>query len=201
LTKFINGASDIVAGAICASRAFVQELMDLHTGRVMLLGPTMDPRVAFDILQRLPHLPIRMREHGRRALAIASRLAQIGAPVTYPGLASHPQHQRFAELANDGYGCGGLITLDCKTRELAESTMSLLQNRERFGLIAVSLGFFDTLMSCSGSSTSSEIAPEKQAQMGLSPGLLRLAIGYTGDLDDRIAQIERVLREVGLVED
>jgi methionine-gamma-lyase len=93
-----------------------------------------------------------------------------------------------------------VIALDCKTRELAESTMSLLQNRERFGLIAVSLGFFDTLMSCSGSSTSSEIAPEKQAQMGLSPGLLRLAIGYTGDLDDRIAQIERVLREVGLVE-
>jgi methionine-gamma-lyase len=198
LTKFVNGASDIVAGAICASQDFVYELMDLHTGRVMLLGPTMDPRVAFDVLQRVPHLPLRMREHGRRADAIARGLRTIGAPVSYPGLEDHPQHDRFAAQANEGYGFGGMLAIDCGTPERAEQVMSLLQNEERFGLIAVSLGYFDTLMSCSGSSTSSEIAPEKQAEMGLSPGLLRIAVGYTGDLDDRIAQIERVMRQVGL---
>ena len=63
LTKFVNGASDMIAGAICASQAFINQLMDLHTGRVMLLGPTMDPRNAFDVIQRLPHLGLRMREH------------------------------------------------------------------------------------------------------------------------------------------
>jgi methionine-gamma-lyase len=199
LTKFVNGASDMIAGAICASRDFIYQLMDLHTGRVMLLGPTMDPRTAFDVNQRLPHLGLRMKEHSRRALAIAEHLASIGAPVVYPGLKSHPQHELFASMANEGYGFGGLLTLDCKTAERAEQTMSILQNDESFGYIAVSLGYFDTLISCSGSSTSSEIPPEDQAKMGLSPGLLRIAIGYTGRLQDRIDQVERAVRKAGLV--
>ena len=199
LTKFINGASDVIAGAICASKDFIYQLMDLHTGRVMLFGPTMDPRTAFDIHQRLPHLGLRMKEHSRRALAIAQHLESIGAPVCYPGLPSHPQHELMTSLANEGYGFGGLLTLDCKTAERAEKTMSILQNQEDFGYIAVSLGYFDTLISCSGSSTSSEIPPEDQAKMGLSPGLLRIAVGYTGRLQDRIDQVERAVRKAGLI--
>lgn len=199
LTKFINGASDVIAGAICCSRDFGFRLMDLHTGRVMLLGPTMDPRVAFDIAQRVPHLALRMREHSRRAQVIAERLVELGTPVCYPGLATHPQHERYREMLNDGFGYGGMLTLDCGTRERAEELMTVLQNEERFGFIAVSLGYFDTLISCSGSSTSSEIAPEDQARMGLSPGLLRVAVGLTGDLDERLAQVERAVRKVGLV--
>ena len=199
MTKFINGASDVIAGAICASKDFVYKLMDLHRGRVMLLGPTMDPRVAFDLIQRLPHLGIRMREHSRRAMAIATRLEELGAPVCYPGLRSHPQHALFTSMMNEEYGYGGMLTLDCKTREKAERLMSVLQNEEKFGLIAVSLGYFDTLLSCSGSSTSSEIPPEDQDRMGLSPGLLRIAIGYTGSLEARMEQIERAVKKVGLV--
>jgi methionine-gamma-lyase len=65
--------------------------------------------------------------------------------------------------------------------------------------MAVSLGYFDTLMSCSSSSTSSEVPPEDQAKMGLSPGLVRLSVGYTGDLDARLEQIERAVRAVGLI--
>jgi methionine-gamma-lyase len=200
LTKFINGASDLIAGAICASRAFVHELMDLHTGRVMLLGPTIDPRAAFDIIQRLPHLAIRMREHSSRAMAMASRLEAMGAPVTYPGLQSHPQHGLMASMINASYGYGGMMTIDCGTQAKAEELLTVLQNTERFGLIAVSLGYYDTLMSCSGSSTSSEIPPEDQCKMGLSPGLVRLAVGYTGSLSARIEQIERAVKAVGLME-
>ena len=125
-------------------------------------------------------------------------MEELGAPVTYPGLASHPQHQLLTEMMNKDYGYGGLLTIDCHTQQNAEKLMSILQNKERFGLIAVSLGYFDTLMSCSGSSTSSEIAPEDQDKMGLSPGLLRLAIGYTGDLEARIEQIERAVIEAGV---
>ena len=199
MTKFINGASDMIAGAICCSKDFSYRLMDLHTGRVMLLGPTMDPRVAFDLIQRLPHLPLRMREHGRRAMIIAEHLAAKGVPVVYPGLRSHPQHATMTRMMNKGFGFGGIMALDCGTRERAEQLMSVLQNKERFGLIAVSLGYFDTLMSCSGSSTSSEIAPEDQSKMGLSPGLLRLSIGYTGNIESRVEQITRAVESVGLL--
>jgi methionine-gamma-lyase len=200
MTKFVNGASDAIAGCICGSSDFILQLMDLHRGRVMLLGPTMDPRVAYDIIQRLPHLPVRMREHGRRAMAIAEKLQELGAPVAYPGLAGHPQHDLIDRLRNPGYGFGGVLTIDCGTRRLAEALLDELQNRQRFGLIAVSLGYYDTLMSCSGSSTSSEIPPEDQAEMGLSPGLVRLSVGLTGRLEDRLAQIERAVNAVGLLD-
>ena len=53
--------------------------------------------------------------------------------------------------------------------------------------------------SCSGASTSSEISREDQENMGLSPGLIRLSIGYTGSLEKRIEQMERAVRAVGLV--
>ncbi|MCP4752734.1 MAG: aminotransferase class I/II-fold pyridoxal phosphate-dependent enzyme, partial [Proteobacteria bacterium] len=199
MTKFTNGASDILAGAICGKKDFIESLLDLHTGRVMLLGPTMDPRAAFDLIQRLPHLAIRMREHSRRGMAIAEHLEALGAAVIYPGLPSHPEHELAASMVNQGFGFGGMLALDCKTEEKADDLMSVLQNKEKFGLIAVSLGYFDTLMSCSGSSTSSEISAEDQSEIGISPGLLRIAIGYTGALENRLEQIERAVKEVGVV--
>ncbi len=199
MTKFIGGASDLLAGAICADHTFIEQLKDLHTGRTMLLGPTMDARVAFDLIQRLPHLALRMREHGRRAMAVARCLERLGARVRYPGLPSYPQHERALELLNDGYGFGGIVTVDCGTQARAEALLDALQNQEHFGLIAVSLGYAETLMSCSSSSTSSEIPPEQQAEMALSPGLVRLSVGYTGDLEARLGQLERAVRGAGIV--
>jgi methionine-gamma-lyase len=196
LTKYINGASDLVAGAICADKSFIYDLMDLHTGRVMLLGPTMDTRVAFDVIQRLPHLAIRMREHSRRGMAIAGMLKEMGVKVMYPGLEDHPQHSLAKQMGNEGYGLGGIFAMDCGDRDKAEEMMEVLQNQEKFGLIAVSLGYFDTLISCSGSSTSSEIDIKDQQQMGLSPGLLRIALGYTDSLDVRMAQMRRAVEKV-----
>jgi methionine-gamma-lyase len=196
LTKFINGASDIIGGAICASKDFINKLMDLHTGRVMLLGPTMDPRVAFDLIQRLPHLAIRMREHGRRALAFSETLWEMGIPVNYTGLPTFPQKSLADQLFNEGYGYGGMMTIDCGTKEKADTLSEILQNEEKFGLLAVSLGYFDTLISCSGSTTSSEIAEAEQREMGLSPGLLRIAVGYTGNLQERLNQLKKAVKKI-----
>ena len=198
MTKYINGASDVVAGCICCDQDFGHSLYDLVTGPVMLFGPTMDPRVSFDIMQRLPHLAIRMREHSRRALEIAKLLERLGAPVLYPGLPSHPEHERFKLMANEGYGFGGMIAIDCGSEERANELMGVLQNVEKFGLIAVSLGYAETLMSCSSVSTSSEISEDEQQEMGLSRGLLRLSVGYTGSLESRLEQIERALKTVDL---
>ena len=68
-----------------------------------------------------------------------------------------------------------------------------LQNDHRFGFLAVSLGYFDTLMSCSGSSTSSEMTDEALEAAAISPGLVRFSIGITGDLEERWSQLEETI--------
>ena len=198
LTKFVNGASDLIAGAICTSKAIIHRLMDLHTGRVMLLGPTMDPRSAYDIIQRLPHLAIRMKEHGQRALFLAEHLYKLGVTVTYPGLPSHPQHGIFKRMHNQGFGYGGMLTLDCGSSQKADELLSKLQNKENFGYIAVSLGYYDTLMSVSSATTSSEISFEDQQKMGLPPGLVRISVGLTGSLKARLEQLDKAVKAVKL---
>ena len=199
LTKFMNGASDHIAGAVCGTTEFVMRLMDLHMGSLMLLGPTMDPQVAFDISLRLPHLGLRMAEHSRRAGCIAARLDELGLPVIYPGLASHPDHALLSRLAHPDFGPGGLLALDLGTRERAFEFMELLQNEHQFGLMAVSLGFSETLMSCSAASTSSEMSEHDLAEAGIQPGLVRMSIGYTGTLEQRWTQLRSVLEKMGLV--
>ena len=194
LTKFINGASDIVAGCVCAKASDIDALYDLHVGSLMLLGPAMDPRAAYEVATRMPNLGLRLREHSARALACAQRLEALGAAVIYPGLPSHPDHALFRQLANEGYGAGGLLSVDLQTPARAYAFMEHLQNVEDFGYMAVSLGFSDTLMSASASSTSSELDEVSLQQAGISPGLVRLSIGYTGPLEARLEQLERGYR-------
>ena len=67
--------------------------------------------------------------------------------------------------------------------------MEHAQNRHSFGLMAVSLGYFETLMSASGASTSSELTPTERARAGISPGLVRMSVGLTGTLSQRMAQL------------
>lgn len=198
MTKFLSGASDIIAGCVCASKEFITSLMDVNGGALMLLGPTMDPQVAFDLSLRIPHLGIRMQEHGRRAQAFAERLQRRKLQVTYPGLPSHPQHALFTTLSAPEFGAGGVFGLDLGTTERAFQLMERLQNAEGFGWIAVSLGYFDTLLSVSASSTSSEMPEVDQQSAGLSPGLVRVSLGYTGTLEQRWDQMERALASLGL---
>jgi len=196
MTKFISGSSDHIAGAICADAEFIQKLMDLHTGMLMILGPTMDPQVAFNISLRLPHLPLRMAEHGRRTQVFAERLQSMGMAVTYPGLPEHPDHKLFGELHCADYGYGGILTLDMGTEALANELLDMLQNEFHFGYVAVSLGYFDTLMSCSGSSTSSELTDQDKVAAHISPGLVRMSIGYTGTLEQRWQQLTEALSRI-----
>jgi methionine-gamma-lyase len=193
LTKFVSGASDVIAGAVLGDQEFIGNLMDPSHGGLMLLGPTMDPFVAAKLSLRLPHLGIRVAEHSRRAQAFAERLEGTGMRVVYPGLPSHPQHRLLAAMANPGFGFGGIFGLDLETRARADRFMEILQNRDRFGLIAVSLGYFETLLSCSASSTSSELSEDEQRRAGISPGLVRISIGYTGTLDQRWEQLADAL--------
>ena len=198
LTKFVSGGSDIIAGAICGSSEFIASLMDVNHGALMLLGPTMDPTVAFQLQLRVPHLGVRVAEHSRRAQVFAERLRERGLRVVYPGLPDHPNHALLQRLANPGFGSGGLLGLDLGDEEVADRLLALLQNKDRFGMVAVSLGYFETLMSVSAVSTSSEMPEDHLRKAGISPGFVRMSIGLTGSIEQRWAQFADALDEMGL---
>jgi methionine-gamma-lyase len=200
MTKFINGASDIIAGAVCGSTDFIQGLMDLHMGPLMILGPTMDPTIASKISLRIPHLALRIMEHANRAQVFAERLQELGVPVAYPGLPDHPDHDLMQRLRCNDYGFGGILTLDLGSEQKANDLMDVLQNEYGFGFMAVSLGYFDTLMSCPGSSTSSEMTDEDRLFAGITDGLVRMSVGYTGTVEQRWRQLEHALMDIGAIQ-
>lgn len=198
MTKFVNGTSDCVAGCAVSTQEFVNRLNDVNEGTSMLLGPVLDSLRAASLLKNLHGLHIRMKKHGENALALAKAFDRWGLRVLYPGLESHPQHLLLRRLANPGYGFGGILTLDARSTEIANRLMVRLQE-ERVGYLAVSLGYFKTLFSSPGHSTSSEIPHEEREAMGLGDGLIRFSVGLDQDIDRTAATIERCCREVGLL--
>ena len=183
-------------GAVCGPSKLVNSMMDLRQGSLMLLGPTMNAKVAFELSERIPHLGLRMKEHCRRAAEFAERMKKAGLKVIYPGLPDHPQHQLMKSLVNSEYGFGGMLCLDMGTEEKANKLMNILQNSTQFGFMAVSLGYYETLMSCSGSSTSSEMSREEKELAGISPGLIRMSVGYIGTLEQKWSQFEKAIAKV-----
>lgn len=171
-------------------------MMDLHQGSLMLLGPTMNAKVAFELSERIPHLGLRMKEHCGRALEFAKRMKRLGLKVIYPGLEDHPQHELLKSICSQQYGYGGILCVDMETEDRANRLMYQLQNCTQFGYMAVSLGYYETLMSCSGSSTSSEMSEEEKTRAGISPGLVRMSIGYSGTLEQKWAQFEKALAKL-----
>lgn len=198
MTKFINGTSDCVAGCVISTHEFMARLNDINSGPSMLLGPVLDSFRAASILKNLHSLHIRMRQHGANALALAQRLAERGLRIHYPGLPGHPQHALVGRLMNPGYGYGGILALDVGTIENANRVMARMQEA-KVGYLAVSLGYFKTLFSAPGHSTSSEIPIEERRAMGLSDGLVRLSVGLDNDIDRTFELIEKCLDGVDVV--
>lgn len=198
LTKFINGTSDCVAGAICATDEFIHSLTDINSGVTMLLGPVLDSTRAASILKNLHSLHLRMRQHSTNALYLAQAFDNMGLTVHYPGLPSHPQYQLLESMMNPGYGFGGMLALDAGDAATAKVFMRKLQE-EKVGYLAVSLGYFKTLFSMPGHSTSSEIPEEERLEMGLSDGLVRFSIGLDNDIAHTLDRIKRCLLDVGLI--
>jgi methionine-gamma-lyase len=190
MTKFINGKNDCVAGAICASEEFIGELSDVNEGTAMLLGPVLDSLRSSSILKNLHTLHLRMKQHSRNAQFLAENLSDSGLKLIYPGLKNHPQHELHKKLMNEEFGFGGLLALDLKTHKKANRFMRKMQD-DGVGYLAVSLGYFKTLFSCSGHSTSSEVPLEIQKQMGLSDGLVRFSVGLDNNMEETLEKIKR----------
>jgi len=181
LTKFINGSSDTMGGVTCGSQELIDTLRNVNDGASMLLGASMDSMRAASILKNMRTLHIRMKQHSSNALFLAEKFESDGLKTVYPGLASHPGHKLYKTMMNVEYGFGGLLTLDVGTLDKANELMELMQERN-LGYLAVSLGFYKTLFSAPGSSTSSEIPEEDQVEMGLTDGLIRFSIGLDNDI-------------------
>lgn len=197
LTKFINGTSDCVAGCICSSREFINQLSDINSGASMLLGPVLDSYRAASILKNLHSLHIRIEKHSKNALYLAQNLEKLRCKVFYPGLPSHPDHNLLTDLMNEGFGYGGMLAIDAGDEETADKFMAAMQ-REKVGYLAVSLGYFKTLFSSPGHSTSSEIPKDEQKTMGLSEGLVRISIGLDNDISETFERIKKCLIETGI---
>ena len=198
LTKFINGTNDAVGGVVCSSQEFINSLRDVNDGAAMLFGPVMDSLRAASILKNLRTLHIRMKQHSKNALFLAEGFERLGLKVVYPGLESHKGHELMKSMYNKEYGFGGILTLDVGTVEKANELMELMQ-KENLGYLAVSLGFYKTLFSAPGTSTSSEIPEEEQAEMGLSEGIIRFSIGLDNDIERTLDAMTTCMKQVGVL--
>ena len=198
LTKFINGSSDTVGGVVCGTTEFINDLRNVNDGAAMLLGPTMDSLRAASILKNLRTLHIRMKQHSHNAMFLALKFQEDGLKTVYPGLESHPGHETFKTMMNESYGFGGMLTLDVGSLDKANELMELMQEKN-LGYLAVSLGFYKTLFSAPGTSTSSEIPEEEQKEMGLSDGLIRFSIGLDNDIARTYEMMKDCMEEVGIL--
>jgi len=181
LTKFINGSSDTVGGVVCGSQELIDQLRNVNDGAAMLLGSTMDSLRSASVLKNLRTLHIRMHQHSKNAMFLANEFEKISLKTVYPGLKSHPSHNLFKSMMNESYGFGGMLTIDVGSLDKANALMEMMQ-KENLGYLAVSLGFYKTLFSAPGTSTSSEIPEDEQEEMGLSDGLIRFSIGLDADI-------------------
>ena len=198
LTKFINGSSDTVAGVICGTQEFINDLRNVNDGACMLLGSTMDSLRAASVLKNLRTLHIRMQQHSKNGLFLAQKFEADGLKTVYPGLPSHPSHELFKSMMNPQYGFGGMLTIDVGSLEKANQLMELMQ-KKNLGYLAVSLGFYKTLFSAPGSSTSSEIPEEEQKEMGLSDGLIRFSIGLDADIERTYQMMKTCMQELNIL--
>ena len=131
-------------------------------------------------------------------MIMANGLKELGLKVSYPGLPSHPQHALFNSMMNPGFGYGGMMILDVGTVDNANNLMRMMQ-AEKVGYVAVSLGYYKTLFSNSGRSTSSEVPEDVQRKMGLSEGLIRFSVGLDNDIEQSLMKVKICLTNLHII--
>jgi cystathionine beta-lyase/cystathionine gamma-synthase len=182
-TKYLNGHTDLIAGAAIGRR----DLIDKMRLKLNHLGGSLDPHACFLLQRGMKTLGLRVRKQNQSALEIARFLENHPgvARAIYPGLESHPQHQRARELFD---GFGGMVTVELKDKETAirfvEST--------RLAIKAPSLGGVETLISRPAAMSHAGLTPEERAQAGVSDALVRISIGIE-DPQDLIEDFEAAL--------
>ncbi|MEN1958925.1 O-succinylhomoserine (thiol)-lyase [Luteimonas sp. MJ246] len=192
-TKFINGHSDVVGGALVAA---TPELHERFAWWANALGITGAPFDSFLTLRGLRTLDARMRVHQENARAIVHRLAThpLVDQVYWPGLASHPGH---AVAARQQKGFGAMLSVELQGG--GESVRAFVDGLRCFTL-AESLGGVESLVAHAATMTHAAMAPAARARAGIGDGLLRLSVGIESEAD-LLADLEAALGRVGALLD
>ena len=183
-TKYLNGHSDIVAGAVIGKSNLIEKV----THKLNHLGGSLDPHAAFLLHRGIKTLALRVKQHNESALQIAQFLEKHGdvARVNYPGLESHPNHERAKRLFD---GFGGMMSFELHDGvEGAESFM----RAARLPAVAPSLGGVETLVTRPSLTSHSGLSPEDRRRLRISDGLIRLSVGIEAT-QDLIEDFEQAL--------
>jgi cystathionine beta-lyase/cystathionine gamma-synthase len=184
-TKYLNGHSDVIAGAVAGSSSFVEEVRRL----MRLWGQSIDPHAAWLVDRGLRTLAVRMERHNANGLAVArwAEKQRWVARVHYPGLESHPDHEVATDILG---GYGGMVGLEL--RDGPEAAERLL-TRLKLVIHAPSLGGVESLISEPRITSHSEFTAAERERLGIPDGFLRLSCGIE-DADDIIADLEQAGR-------
>ena len=184
-TKYINGHSDVVGGALLTSDpALAERLRFLQNA----IGAVPSPFDCFLVLRGLKTLPLRMRRHSESALSLAQRLEHAAGvrAVRYPWLSSHPEHAlAVAQMASGG----GMISFEIEGGIAA--ARNFLSSLKLF-ILAESLGGVESLAEHPATMTHASIPEATRALLGISDGLVRLSVGLE-DVEDLWCDLEQAL--------
>jgi cystathionine beta-lyase/cystathionine gamma-synthase len=183
-TKYLNGHTDIVAGAVIGRADLVESIT--HTQNH--LGGSLDPHACFLLHRGMKTLAVRVRHQNESALKIARWLEQHRAVtrVNYPGLESHANHLRACELFD---GFGGVLSFEL---EGGLDAAQRFIDRVTIPISAPSLGGVETLITRPATTSHSGMSPADRARAGIADGLVRLSIGLESS-DDLIEDFETAL--------
>ena len=187
-TKYLNGHSDIVAGAIAVRDPELAERIGFLQNSA---GAVLDPYPSFLALRGLKTLSLRMERHCTNALAIARHLEgnRKIERVIYPGLESHPQH---ALAKRQMQGFGGIVTIEV---DADESGVRRFLEGLRLFTLAESLGGVESLAGHPLTMSHGSIPAERRAALGIGWGLVRLSVGIE-DAADLIADLDQALKRI-----
>jgi cystathionine beta-lyase/cystathionine gamma-synthase len=186
-TKFLNGHSDGLGGALIGSRPEHKERFWLVQKAA---GGIMSPFECFLVLRGIRTLALRMKQHEENGRAVAAFLSTQPKVMrlAYPGLKSHPQHELAVRQQR---GFGSMLSFDLGTREAAGRFLAAI----KLFLNAESLGGVESLASHSATTTHASLTDAERESIGITEGLVRLSVGIE-DKDDLVADLEQALAAV-----
>lgn len=184
VTKYMGGHSDVIGGCVSGSKANMARVYRW----MQLAGGCMDPHAAFLVDRGLKTLPVRMERHQANALELARHLERDPRveTVLYPGLASHPAHERARRTLS---GFGGVVSVVVRGGDAA--ALRMVRGLE-LALEASSLGGVETLVSLPYNTSHARMSPADRLAAGIPPGFVRISVGIE-DVRDLCADFTQAL--------